>query len=133
MFDGLASFDWASAHDWLSDDKIYGFNKRHLKIERLECEVRRWDDVTTEPGLVKIDVQGHEASVLEGGIQTIRTHRPVLLLENSKDAEPEQLLFREGYRSASYQRQFMKLDSTGDKDTFYIPEEKLESILRLFP
>ena len=26
MFDGLASFDWAAAHDWLSEETIYGFD-----------------------------------------------------------------------------------------------------------
>ena len=32
-------------------------------------------------GLVKIDVEGHEAAVLRGGAKMLRTHRPVLLIE----------------------------------------------------
>lgn len=33
------------------------------------------------PDVVKIDVEGHEWAVLDGGADTFRTHRPVLILE----------------------------------------------------
>ncbi|TGD83801.1 FkbM family methyltransferase [Mycolicibacterium sp. CH28] len=132
MFDGLASFDWDAAHDWINSTTIYGFNARHLKIERVECEVRPWDEVETFPGLVKIDVQGFEASVLEGGLQTIRNYRPVLLLENSTDHRPEEILAAEGYRRACYRNGLMEIGQPGDRNTFYLPEEAAETIAVAF-
>ncbi|MCV7227511.1 FkbM family methyltransferase [Mycolicibacterium komossense] len=132
MFDGLASFDYDSAHDWLNSEHIYGFKERHLKIEKIRCEVRIWDEVETSPDLVKIDVQGYEASVLRGGLQTIRNHRPTFLLENNSEFLHEDILFAEGYRRASYTNSRMILGELGAKNTFYFPEEKAEDIRASF-
>lgn len=132
MFDGLASFDFNSAHDWLNPERIYGFNERHLKIEKIRCEVRVWDEVETRPDLVKIDVQGYEAAVLRGGLQTIRKHRPIFLLENNPDNPHEDVLLVEGYRRAAYEGGQLILDTLGDENTFYIPEEKAEDVKAIF-
>lgn len=129
MFDGLASFDWDSAHDWLNSDRIYGFNDRHLKIEKVRCEVRVWDEVETRPDLVKIDVQGFETAVLRGGLQTIRYYRPIFLLENGPGNPHEEVLFAEDYRRAAYKGRRMKIDQLGDKNTFYIPEERANNVV----
>jgi FkbM family methyltransferase len=132
MFDGLASFDWKEAHDWLNPERIYGFNERHLKIEKIRCEVRIWDEVDTQPDLVKIDVQGFEASVLRGGLQTIRKYRPIFLLENNPGSQQEEVIFAEGYRRASYEKGRVTMDELGHKNTFYLPEEKVDDIKAIF-
>ena len=36
----------------------------------------------TMPALIKIDVEGHENEVLEGGMQTIEISKPVLIIES---------------------------------------------------
>jgi FkbM family methyltransferase len=130
MFDGLASFDWAAAHDWLDEETIYGYDPRHLKIETVACEVRRWDDVVTRPSFVKIDVQGFECNVLRGGMETIRRHRPVFLIENDHErpCAHESILVSEGYRRASFENGSFVLDKVGVLNTFYIPAEKAEQI-----
>ncbi|QZT58432.1 FkbM family methyltransferase [Mycolicibacterium austroafricanum] len=128
MFDGLASFDWSSAHGWLNADRIYGFNERHLKVERVQCEIRRWDDIDTRPGLVKIDVQGFEKNVLLGGLETIRRFRPVFLIENDPERAHEETLFAEGYRRAAYSNSHLIPDTFGVGNTFYIPEEKFSRL-----
>lgn len=133
MFDGLASFDYDSAHDWLNAERIYGFHARHLKIEQIRCQVRIWDEVDTAPYLVKIDVQGFEAAVLTGGLLTIRKYRPIFLLENNPDdSSQEEILFAEGYRRASYEHGRMTLDALGHKNTFYLPEETADGVKAIF-
>jgi FkbM family methyltransferase len=67
--------------------------------------VRRLDGLDlSPPDLLKIDVEGHEAAVLAGARQTLRRHRPLVLLESWYDAarpgamlRPLQLLAQEGY------------------------------------
>lgn len=50
----------------------------------LEVRVRRLDDVAAElslaPDCIKIDVEGAELGVLQGGEQTIRQHHPTIFL-----------------------------------------------------
>lgn len=41
----------------------------------------------TEVGLIKIDVEGHEAAVLEGGQNLIELHQPVLIVEQKKNTD----------------------------------------------
>jgi FkbM family methyltransferase len=49
---------------------------------RCEVPTRRLDDEDVgAPGFIKIDVEGFELSVLRGAEETIRTHKPVLLIE----------------------------------------------------
>lgn len=64
-----------------------------------------FDDLKEERvGLIKIDVEGHEAQVLEGAEQTIRRNLPLVLFEQNTDAiaggtsESLELLRRYGYK-----------------------------------
>ncbi len=46
---------------------------------------RRLDDLSLPPiGFVKIDVEGHELSVLKGALETLRRDRPALFIENEQ-------------------------------------------------
>jgi FkbM family methyltransferase len=46
-------------------------------IRTVKCEVDRLDNIIREPvGFIKIDVEGHEISVLGGAIATIRANNP---------------------------------------------------------
>lgn len=54
----------------------------HTNIEK--CKIIRIDDFmedkNMEIGLIKVDIEGYEQNFLRGSLQTIKTHRPVLLL-----------------------------------------------------
>lgn len=71
--------------------------------------VRRGDEVTREtgikPDLIKLDVEGFERAALEGLRDTLREHRPVIVMEFSRDTrqsmvseEEFRALFPAGYR-----------------------------------
>lgn len=128
VFDGLASFDRESAEGWLNSSRLLGFDKKHLHLEKMRCEVRRWDDVDTRPGLVKLDVQGFEFDVLRGGLSTIRNFRPVILAENPT-TNYETLLLSEGYRIACFRDDRFYLDTPGIHSTFFLPEERATDAL----
>ena len=65
------------------------FNVDHNpdKYERRTMTVRRLDDVVDSLripgriGFVKIDTEGFDTQVIEGGLETLREHRPVVIVE----------------------------------------------------
>lgn len=69
--------------------------------EGIEVQVIRLDDINLEKvSLIKIDVEGHELSVLRGGSETIRKNRPHLYIEIQNEnllSEVEDFLFELGY------------------------------------
>jgi FkbM family methyltransferase len=100
MYDGLASFDRSEAEGWLGPDTIAWFNPERLEIRQSECAIRRMDDLGLKPGFLKIDVQGFEHHVLEGGRDTLEAHRPLILMENCVEAET--LLANWGWERAAW-------------------------------
>ena len=52
-------------------------NSRDQAVELVKLDVYRFKDVK----MIKIDVEGHETKVIEGAEETIKTHKPVLLVE----------------------------------------------------
>ena len=56
------------------------------KIEnykRVPIKIKKLDDIKIENkiGLIKIDVEGHEKNVIQGGLETIKKNKPILLVE----------------------------------------------------
>lgn len=127
VFDGLASLDRVAAESWLGPESLYHFDPRHLRVEEVTCQVRRWDDVETHPGLVKIDVEGSESKVIAGGLRTIERHRPVFIIENDEMAH-EPLLRRLGYRVADYVQGELVLDRPGWRNSLFVPEERAATL-----
>lgn len=60
-----------------------GFNRRNARVETVP--IRRLDGVAQERadrvGLMKIDVEGHEAAVLAGGLVTVASQQPLAVIE----------------------------------------------------
>lgn len=52
----------------------------------------RLDWFGLKPDFVKIDVQGHEARVIEGAVETLKAHKPVLAVECWRDGRRNNLL-----------------------------------------
>ncbi|MEP5939072.1 MAG: FkbM family methyltransferase [Erythrobacter sp.] len=80
-YDGLASLDRSSAIEWLNADRVARFDPSLLKIATHAVKVERLDDFNLTPDVIKIDVQGLEQAVVQGGFQTIAQHRPAIIIE----------------------------------------------------
>lgn len=65
-------------------------HKLVARTEELEVETRTIDQYQLpEVGFIKIDVEGHEVSVLESAVETLAAHRPNLLIECNDEHHPE--------------------------------------------
>lgn len=96
----LATFDRNVIEaDWRLEI-LFGSSIRRQDIEFVEQRVPvvRIDDLDLAPTIVKIDVEGLEAAVIRGMQDTLTRHRPLLLLEWSRDfAKVEELLTPHDY------------------------------------
>jgi FkbM family methyltransferase len=81
LFDGLASLDYDSAANWLNEDRIFAFKPEALSIVEHDVPVKILDDFRLKPDVVKIDVQGMELAVIQGGRETFSTSKPLVIVE----------------------------------------------------
>ena len=94
----------------------------------------RFDVSLDEIAAIKLDVEGFEADVITGGIETVRRHLPMLMIEgaNRNPAVTEQLLPL-GYRYADFQDERLTLSPLQSARTsgFYLHESKLDRYRQL--
>lgn len=81
VFDGLASFKYENAKDWLRT-RMFFYKEKFLFVEETICKIQMLDDFKFNPYFIKIDVQGFELEVLKGGAKTLEKHLPILLIES---------------------------------------------------
>jgi hypothetical protein len=97
-FPGLSSFDREAAQGWLSQDNLYWFDQERLVMEEETAVVRTLDEFDLAPDILKVDVQGMEADVIEGGMETIRSCRHAIIAETVRPhSRTMQLLEPLGY------------------------------------
>jgi FkbM family methyltransferase len=120
-FDGLASFRREEAATFLNRDRLIGFDPRHQEVRTFRCEVKTLDSFGLKPAFVKIDVQGLEAAVIRGGIETIKAWRPIVLMENNDPAKDAADLMVLGYQPHAWRDGVLVAGQHGDLNTFYIP------------
>ena len=117
-YDGLASFDRSEAESWLGPDTVAWFDPKRLEIREMICKTRRLDSFSLNPALLKIDVQGFEAEVLKGGVETLRASKPLILLENNPKAD--EWLMGEGWTRFAYKDGVTHESEMGEGNTFYV-------------
>ncbi len=125
MFDGLSSFSYEEASDWLRT-RLWNFNENKLRIKEFNCPVRKLDDLRLNPYFIKIDVQGFELNVLKGGENTIKLHRPILLIESINE-EIIKYLEQFGYQFFSFDTGTLS-KGVGKLNTFCLTKEKLSEV-----
>jgi FkbM family methyltransferase len=121
MFDGLASFNYECAKDWLTK-RMFLYNEKKLTIKESKCKIKILDDYKLNPYFIKIDVQGLELEVLQGGINTLTRNLPILLIE-SLTKECVKYLSPLGYKFYCFNNDFLS-EGIGDLNTFCIDLER---------
>jgi FkbM family methyltransferase len=91
------------------------------ELMQLEVSVQRGDDFALSPDLIKVDVEGFEATAIRGLLATIRAHQPILLVENSDWQAVTDLLSELGYRPYRWDAGAMSPFHGATTNTFYFP------------
>jgi FkbM family methyltransferase len=98
-----------------------------LEVREQDVPVRRLDDLALAPAFVKVDVEGFEVEVLRGLAETLRSHRPVVLVERSASyAGVEELLGALGYSAFAYvpgEARLVPYASQDVTNVFFLPAE----------
>jgi FkbM family methyltransferase len=128
---GLASFDYESARSWLSSDRVLRFDPMKLTVSSKRLPLVRLDDCGLQPDFIKIDVQGLEDRVLAGGLETIRTYRPVIMAETIRcGSDAHKLVEPLDYRLTEFDgRNFTEVQGVPRQlNQFLIPAERLSGL-----
>lgn len=64
-----------------------GVSEDELRLDEVQVERRRLDELGLAPAFLKIDVEGAELGVVRGLLETLATHRPVTMVERSESIE----------------------------------------------
>ena len=98
-----------------------------VKIESVPIKVCRLDDLGLEPSFIKVDVEGSEAAVIRGLVQTITAHRPIILIECSTGEDDLYRLLQDlDYERYDYlpEEHRLELHTDGNQqNAFFIPAE----------
>jgi FkbM family methyltransferase len=101
----------------LRDSSMASIETREGRCEERLIKTKRLDDYDfSDVDLIKVDVEGHEESVLAGGVRTIEINKPVLIVE----IEQRHIKKRIG-------EVFRKILSLG-YDGFYLQNDELKSV-----
>ena len=100
MFDGLSSFHYDDAANWLKK-RLWNYKEQNLTIKEIPCHIKSMDSLNLKPAFIKIDVQGFELEVLKGAQETLEQFKPILLIESVTD-EIIALLKPFGYECYSF-------------------------------
>jgi FkbM family methyltransferase len=125
VFDGLSSFSFESASDWLKNG-MWRYNENLQTIQKHECVVKRLDSYNFKPYFIKIDVEGFEFEVLKGAEFTIRNHSPLLLVEDITQ-EIKDWLGAFGYRFFGFDKNRGLYEGTGTLNTYCLNTRHLQS------
>jgi FkbM family methyltransferase len=118
ILDGLASLDRDAAENWLHGRTL---GRGDVAIATVEVPVRTLDEFGLAPALIKIDVQGRETAVVEGGLQTIGRHRPVLFIE-APDQELAALLAELRYERFGLRAGELDKSGVETKNVLFVPK-----------
>jgi FkbM family methyltransferase len=78
------------------------------------------------PSVVKIDVEGREATVVRGMAETLATFRPTLLVEVNEESAPEVHRLCAGYRASRIGRRLEPLETgRGLFNALFVPDDPM--------
>jgi FkbM family methyltransferase len=109
------------------------------RIDTVDAEIVRLDDLNLEPTIIKIDAEGFDHDVLVGAVRTVEQYRPFVMVENDEAQASAIRNYFESrrYRLLGYDIACDRFDPetgaqrsgrSGERNLFAIPKEMLAEL-----
>lgn len=90
-YQGLSTFFVENFEHWEKK-----FNRK-FEYREIEIETTTLDSLDYKPDFIKIDTEGSEPYILNGGMKTILEYKPTIMIEEMKDYDYSDILLPLGY------------------------------------
>ena len=114
-------------------EKYLGRKANSIEVKRAMLD--SFCTLEAKPSLIKVDVEGHELEVLKGGMECLKDHKPVLIIESfpPKQEEVIHFLCQLGYEIRDAERNCQVCDQTNNLLALHpegpLPESDIRKIL----
>jgi hypothetical protein len=82
---------------YANDEKYGGGTVEELTVDLITFDQYMEQHPDLNPGMIKIDAEGHDYEVLKGCLGTIQKYHPSLMVEVNKEERPEIIELLKGY------------------------------------
>ncbi|CAB5029782.1 unannotated protein [freshwater metagenome] len=126
VYDTRAALGPVAPEAFLSSEFFMGFRPDRAAVERVKVRVMTLDELSIEPKLVKIDVEGADDRVIAGSSQLLRRFRPLVLVELPQPATVD-LLTGLGYAPFAFEQPRRLIEGgRGELNTYFLLAEHRE-------
>ena len=95
-----------------------GTDFQRIEFPAVTVNVRKLDSFDLQPLGIKLDVEGLEKEVIEGGLKTIARCKPMLMIEMNNQGEFLPMLEALGYRFFRYEPDMKRLIGISASETY---------------
>lgn len=103
--------------------------RKKIKIIKRRLKIKKFNTTYMKIGLIKVDVNGFEYSVIKGIMKIIKKDRPALLLETGKETfKIKKLLNKYAYKQFIYSKKSKKFYKANNKyalNTYFLQKKHL--------
>lgn len=126
-YDTRAAVTKEAAASFLSSENFVAFQPRRGHVERTDIGIRTLDSFDLRPTAVKIDVEGADFAVVEGGQATIARSLPLLMIEYPSNATTSALLDL-GYKACALHNGALSSVTDDALNTIFITPEHAQRL-----
>jgi hypothetical protein len=102
---------------------VYWFSPKRLDVDAVTVRLETLDSFDLSPDFIKIDAEGAESDVIQGGLQTIQRSRPVIMAESLEvSGVVQELIETAGYRLLEFADGGFR-PASRNPNRFLVPEE----------
>lgn len=119
IYDTRASLSELNASSFLNRESFLFFKPERAAIEQSNVVLKRLDDLGLTPSIIKIDVEGLDDKVVQGGLETLRRNQPACLIEHPQP-ETTMILQELGYAVFGYVGDRLVQNHRGVLNVFFL-------------